>query len=358
MSINVRRFINRETGHFSVEVLTPMFLGGADGNGELRSPPFKNALRYWWRLTQGDTPADQLLAREQALFGGVHEDNNIKPEMKACRSLVDVVVTGAVKRATQGSSAKLGSKKNSEAGGKSVSLAAYLGMGPVQFKGNNGNYEKYPILPGERFSLSITWPNEHSDQIMDTISLFSHFGALGSRSRNGWGSIDISSPSVELRSIRSLHEKYGEEISRVFTSSKKYPFKLAMNRGARHSALLWEIASENGWEAVMHSAAEKYMDVRQTLLFPVQKPQGVQKRHIIGYPVTGHSVREWGGNNGRMPSQLRILVRKNGNKYISYFFHLPHQIPQRWDSSALGSELSVWQGIHKWLDTNCKRVTL
>jgi len=357
MSINVRRFINRETGHFSVEVLTPMFLGGADGNGELRSPPFKNALRYWWRLTQGDTPGDQLLAKEQALFGGVNEDRNSNPEMKACRSLVDVVVTGDVKRATHGSSAKLGSKKNSEAGGKSsVSLAAYLGMGPVQF---NGNYEKYPVLPGERFSLSVTWPKEQRDEILDTLSMFSHFGALGARSRNGWGSVDLSSASVELRSIRQLHEKYGEEISRVLADNRKYPFKLGLMKiGAKRSWLLWEIASESGWEAAMKSAAEKYMDVRQTLVFPVQKPQGVQKRHIIGYPVTGHPVREWGGNNGRMPSQLRILVRKRGEKYTSYFFHLPHQIPHLWNSNALGSELSVWQEIHSWLDSNCKRVTL
>ncbi len=372
MSIHVGRFINRESAHFNIEVLTPMFLGGAEGNAELRSPPFKNAFRYWWRLTQGDLSSDKLLAREQSLFGGVNEGTTLN--MKPVRSRVDIVLKGDVQKDTQNNRINIGNKINPEANGKNVSLGAYIGMGPVNF---HGNYEKTPILPGETFSLSITWPRENRDEILDAISMFAHFGGLGSRSRNGWGSIQlsakpadntdetmsgspVSAAAVKLRTISSLYERYGQEITEVFqkNKNKKYPFKLGF-RGTEKPLhpLLWKIASGSRWQEVMQAAAEQYMDARQVLKFPKNSPSGVQKRHIAGYPVTGHTVREWGGYNGRMPSQLRIIIRRHGDQYTSYFFHLPHQIPKRWDNK-LGSELSVWEEIHGWLDKNCSNVIL
>lgn len=371
MAIDISRFVNRETGLFTVEVLTPMFLGGADGNGELRSPPFKNALRYWWRLTQGEVPPNQLIEKEQVLFGGVNEDG----AMESGRSRVDVVVKGDVKKDKKGKPIYIGEKINLEAGGKKVSLSAYLGMGPVHFR---GTYEKAPILAGESFSLSVTWPREQKDEILDAISMFAHFGGLGSRSRNGWGSIRLSSESpnpddtkenplapctassstVKLRTFGDLYKKYGEDIGRIFKQDKKYPFKLGI-RGSTDNPhpLLWKIASGSTWKHVMQKAAEHYMDVRQVLKLPKTKPSGVQKRHIVGYPVTNHNVHQWGGGNGRMPSQLRIVIRKNKDQYSSYFFHLPHLIAPPWNA-GLGSQLSVWSEIHSWLDSNCIKITL
>ncbi len=81
MAINIARFIDRETVEFKVEVLTPMFLGGANGDAELRAAPLKNAIRYWWRITKGDIPHNDLRNQEQKLFGGVSGN--------ATRSLVD-----------------------------------------------------------------------------------------------------------------------------------------------------------------------------------------------------------------------------------------------------------------------------
>ncbi|MBF0232996.1 MAG: hypothetical protein HQK65_08150, partial [Desulfamplus sp.] len=299
-----------------------MFLGGADGNAELRSPPLKNALRYWWRITQGDTPKDKLLAKEQFLFGGVNEDKSSKPEMKACRSLVDVVVTGEVKTEKQGSTVNIGAKNNPEvqAHHNPVSLSGYLGMGPISMRGNK--YEKMPIKPGEKFTLSITFPKDHEEEILEAVSLFAHFGALGARSKNGWGSIRVISQSkeIELPNISSVYRKYGAELNEIFQIEKKYPFKLGLRKnGDKSSPLLWKIKYDgkdrwDKWEDAMKAAAWQYMDVRQTLKFPKEKPQGVQQRHIIGYPVTGHAVSNWGGNNGRMPSQLRIVIRKQGEE--------------------------------------------
>ena len=209
MKINVSRFIKMQKADFCVEVLTPMFLGGASGNAELRAAPFKNAIRYWWRITRGDIPHDELRDKEQELFGGVTG--------KANRSLVDVVVTGDVKTGEADQKDNIGEKQNTEANNRRVALSAYLGMGPVHF---NGKYTKRRILPSEKFKLSVSFPEDHSKRIIDTLSLFSAFGALGARSRNGWGSFDLQlkKGEISLLTARDLFLKFGEEISTIFNS--------------------------------------------------------------------------------------------------------------------------------------------
>jgi len=218
-------------------------------------------------------------------------------------------------------------------------------------------YIKRRILPGEKFTVSVSYPKKHKNNIIDALSLFSEFGSLGARSRNGWGSFNllVTNDRISLLPRKKLLEKYGKEISSIFNIDKKYPFKLGISN---EQPLLWKIGIGNMWEDAMKLAGESYMDLRQQVLpFPNASPKDVQKRHILGYPITNHSkIYSWGGNNGRMPSQLRIIIRKTDNKYNVFFFHLPHKIPKPWDSS-LGSELSVWQKIHNYLDKHFERTT-
>jgi CRISPR-associated protein Cmr1 len=349
MKINVSRLTKRKKAKFSMEVLTPMFLGGASGDAEVRTPPFRNALRYWWRITQGDIPWEQLLKKEQKLFGGVTE--------KACRSLVEVVASGKVRTGNVNEKDNLGQKLNTEANNRSVPLSAYLGMGPVHF---TGAYTKTRILPGEMFQLSVSFPESNLQEISDALSLFKAFGGLGARSRNGWGSFALhpaDPEEIKLLGMTELFSKFGKEISQIFSTDKKYPFRLGMSEG---KPLLWETGRGTTWKEAMQTAGEKYMDLRQQdkLTFPKNGSKNIEKRHILGYPVTNHRIQDWEEKkSGRMPSQLRILVRKKNSQYVTLFFHLPHKIPKKWDEKRLGNELEIWKHIHNYLDTNCKRVT-
>lgn len=60
---------------FDCEIITPMFLAGADGTTpELRAPSIKGALRFWWRAVNGHLPLfdkkDELLKTlEGEIFG-------------------------------------------------------------------------------------------------------------------------------------------------------------------------------------------------------------------------------------------------------------------------------------------------
>lgn len=55
---------------FECEVITPMFLSGADGQTpELRPPSIKGALRFWWRAMNGHLSLRELKEREGRIFG-------------------------------------------------------------------------------------------------------------------------------------------------------------------------------------------------------------------------------------------------------------------------------------------------
>ncbi len=59
---------------FTCEVVTPMFLAGADGSTpELRAPSIKGALRFWWRALNGDKDIKELRKQEAEIFGGTDE---------------------------------------------------------------------------------------------------------------------------------------------------------------------------------------------------------------------------------------------------------------------------------------------
>lgn len=59
-----------QTITFECEVVTPMFLTGADGSTpELRSPSIKGALRFWWRAMNGHLLLNEMREREALIFG-------------------------------------------------------------------------------------------------------------------------------------------------------------------------------------------------------------------------------------------------------------------------------------------------
>lgn len=60
---------------FECEVITPMFLGGADGRtAELRPPSIKGAMRFWWRAVKGYSDINKLRKEEAEIFGSSDEN--------------------------------------------------------------------------------------------------------------------------------------------------------------------------------------------------------------------------------------------------------------------------------------------
>ena len=151
-----------ETIKFECEVITPMFLGGADGkSAELRAPSIKGALRFWWRAMNGHLPLDQLHKEESKIFGDGGTD--------ARRSPVTIRIVG----------------KKIEA--KQFELVPHKPF----MKGN-------AISPKEIFEVIIASnKKEILEKTKAVFILTSLFGGFGKRVRRGMGSIRINKISDE-----------------------------------------------------------------------------------------------------------------------------------------------------------------
>jgi len=72
---------------FACEVLTPLFLGGADVKSpEFRAPSIRGVMRYWYRALLGGTTAssqDLLHKNESALFGSVENGGALATQLRA-----------------------------------------------------------------------------------------------------------------------------------------------------------------------------------------------------------------------------------------------------------------------------------
>ncbi|TXT62254.1 MAG: putative CRISPR-associated RAMP Cmr1 [Promethearchaeota archaeon] len=57
------------------EVITPMFLHGYNTRRvELRTPPIKSLMRYWWRSLHGELTTEELYNKEAEYFGSADKD--------------------------------------------------------------------------------------------------------------------------------------------------------------------------------------------------------------------------------------------------------------------------------------------
>ena len=75
--MDVSRYIDTTELKFEVECITPTFLGGADGNVELRTAPFKHGLRYWWRVLYSFKYGNKIRETEDLIFGSTEQSSTV-----------------------------------------------------------------------------------------------------------------------------------------------------------------------------------------------------------------------------------------------------------------------------------------
>lgn len=329
----ITRFHGIERLEAQVEFLTPTFLGGADQNAELRSAPFKNLLRQWYRISQGSISPSDLRSKEFALFGSVDKDT-----AEASRVRIGVKPNGLQFVTVP---FQFGQRFHPQVG-MSVQNCLYLGYGPVTYS-SGLSFRRY-IAPGGRASLTIDAPKDDLGTVKRILDLAHAFGTIGSRSRNGYGSIAISYPNQEMSTFGNLGALSLADFYAA-AESRKYPHGFGRDG---NKPLCWQTtAAFTTWQNAMQELASLYMDTR--LAVPLSGT-GIQQRHIMGYPVTHHDAYPWGGQQGRMPSQLRLKVIKlKDGSFKGRIIHIPHKIPKPWPVS-LPSELEVWRTIHAHLD--------
>ncbi len=270
-----------KTIEYKVEFLTPAFLGNAEQSGQWRTPPFKALLRQWWRVAwaarhhfQVDIKA--MRPAEGKLFGNAGPE-----EGSSCKSRV-------LLRLEDWSDGKLKEETRSPA-----------------------------IGCEESKMLRIAAPESDFDAIRNAMSLAHLYGALGGRSRNGWGSVD-------LQRIDKNKEDY------VSNLTLTRPWEEALDLDWSHAIgedesgpLIWETKNFQDWGTIM----EEFGKLRKSI------------RKII---------------NTRLPNTIRFKVRKsdrNGH-FKGVIFHMPCKPPAKINYKT---PVSAWEKAHRELEKSLSR---
>lgn len=367
----------------TVKFNTPAFLGDAEQKGRWRTPPFKALLRQWWRVVVAkDFKYNYVKLREQegALFGHAwlkKEDQKIW----AMKSQVQIALS-EWKVGSKNSWQFQGNVYHPEVGqqGRQVDASLYLGYGPLTYNNQIRRTElksKPAVEEDSSCLLTLMYPDQQEATMCNLLDLLQFFGAIGGRSRNGWGSFNLEGDGVAIPDkLFEIHEWF-ETYSRDMQECLQKDWPHALGRDDK-GLLCWITEPEKGWKSVIEKLAKLKVSFRTALSITKNKdvtnPQ-VDNRHILAYPITNHGVKGWceeddHGNlltdrhghlkqKERNANQLRFkVVRLKESKFMGVIFHLPCCVPEEL-TAKLGrqdrdfihqKQVNTWKKVHAELD--------
>ncbi len=281
------------------KIVTPLFISGADQTkAELRVPSIKGALRFWWRALNYHANANELSKIEGNIFGS--SDKEIGQSKILIRLMGQNLEAKKIQR-------KWDTKD----------WESYIGFGlseeQKKDRSATGKYREF-FKPGGDFSISIESKPRTDDEsksrfdvesVINSLKLFGLVGGLGSRSRNGWGSIAITEfdndieNDIEKWKIPKTREEYRIELKSLIN-----PVSLPEQR-PDYSALSKKMMVKVGksfdsYEKAFSDIATNYKGI--VCRFPKTN------REDFGLPRKSVS-------NERRASPLMIHIHQSGNEF-------------------------------------------
>ena len=255
MAFYIERFKGMETKEFEVEVVTPLFLGSADPKkAELRIPSIKGALRFWWRAIYGSDDVEDMKRHEDEIFGSTTKKASFSMYLNDIDDVKPVL-----------RDLPQGVKVQTQSRGRTfpISIIEYLAYGLCEYnRAQKRNvYKKEHIPEGTKFKLVLNIKNQpFKDQILDSLRMLTNYGGLGSRSRNGFGSIKIDGLSSHLKIEGDL---------KSFTSLSS------------ESVLFNKFTPKDKWDDALSGIGKAYRDARNSL----ENKHSFVKRPLIAKPI-------------------------------------------------------------------------
>jgi CRISPR-associated protein Cmr1 len=322
---------------YELRFLTPAFLGNAEQSAQWRTPPIKALLRQWWRVVwaaeHGFANDIAAMRREEGLLFGHAwlEDDNFEREGRqvktaARKSLVRLRLVGPDEAGAWSAGTQQG-----VAPVPTTIDAGYAWFGLV--RRGQGQSDRNAIRADGRESertLVLAVPDEHAERLATVMRLVSQFGQLGSRSRGGWGSFQLSntralSEADLQRYAQPLDTCLGRDWPMSFCSDEK-------------GLCLWESkATFKTWDQAMLGAALERRRVRSAL----KAVDGRDLRAALGFASTG-----------RMPSPLRWRGVQTPERQLAVrVFAMPTRIPEDAKKSIAPADLKhAWRIVFDTLD--------
>jgi CRISPR-associated protein Cmr1 len=239
-----------------------------------------------------------------------------------------------------------------ERAGRRVGPHVYLGFGPLTVEGRETVLTKgrAAIQAAEHAALSLAVPEAELARIRLALACIDRYGALGGRSRNGWGSVTLrpegETPLLKAAEVATPTLPWRDALR------SEWPQALGCDA---QGPLVWQTKQSSAdWKALMRQLAEIKIALRTRFAFNTGRDAArPEARHWLSYPVTNHSVRDWGAN-ARLPNTLRFKVRADADgKLRGVIFHMPCLPPPSFAPDR-GAIETVWQTVHQHLDSDTR----
>jgi CRISPR-associated protein Cmr1 len=278
---------------FDCEVITPMFLAGADGTTpELRPASIKGALRFWWRAMNGHLELEGLRKKEGEIFGGTEEG------MGRSKLIIRILDDSKIKIRKYEEMAKT----NVVVGKFNLNIFKYMTYG-VWGGGKSRDF----IEEGSRFTLLLSFPETLKNDILSAFYCLVNYGAIGAKARNGFGCIGVVSTNSENARIKEAWEKiktlpsFTNELAPYTAFSKESSFTKTEEVGS--------------WKDSLSQIQTKYVLTKQTF-------GTVEKNYIAS-----HAPKSLGLE--RKAKFCFLNVQKIKDKYIGRITCIPYLLDSK-----------------------------
>lgn len=284
------------TLNLQCQLITPMFMAGADRRTpELRPSEFKGMMRWWWRAIKAERDYKQLLKEENKIFGGTGKEEG--------KSKVKI---------------KIKTKLDANSDTKDYPLLPHHSESNCEI---DGRKKRNKALPQRAFSdnKKIDFEfNYNNQEIENLIFLTFILGGFGKRSRRGFGSFQIIQPKIQvnleniLRLLNGIANKYMIDNSNLIDN-----FQVIRNRETNGGNYPWikEILIGNKAFPNFHSILKN-----------------------IGKASHDHASASLGNANPRMSSPVYVSVIKNDTKYFPIITVLNSSFPFKYPKNSLNKQ--------------------
>ncbi|MBC2695944.1 MAG: type III-B CRISPR module RAMP protein Cmr1 [Desulfobacteraceae bacterium] len=273
---------------FDLEIVTPMFLGGANTtDAELRVPSIKGMLRFWWRATCGIESIKEMKKEETKIFGST--------DQKACFSMK---IEGLNNIKAINNNLLSGKKFQVEGKTLRIGIIDYLAFG---IRNSKKGYTRQYFPAGSKFKIKFNFYNmDYKQSVVKAFYSFIDNGGLGAKTRNGFGSLCFRENYKNNMQIKGDLQKYSalSHNSKLFNGLNKY----------------------NRWEDALSEIGMAYKDARLS----VEKKHVYDKRLLIAKPIV-----QAGNSKERHAKPYFLHIKKHTNgKFQGQILFMPYKYYQ------------------------------
>jgi CRISPR-associated protein Cmr1 len=294
---------------FVCEIITPMFLAGADGKTpELRAASIKGALRFWWRAMNAHMKLEKMRKREIEIFGGVGDGG------RRSRVTIQVIQPPDERDIEQSFWNEVPYVLKMSRNGKQYKQPTdYYGISYLFYSMFMLNERPY-FKSGSSFKIKFLFSDESIlSEVINAFFYLTCFGGLGSRTRRGAGSFQVKRVINDTNQNSEYYDKFQccindkSQLLKFLTKSIHIKESHDQNYSILKNSTIYIFACKENWKDALESTAIHFYNFRK------EHRSNITKTPSFGFPIIHKRKRLKMIAGKRENNQLKLLNRRASN---------------------------------------------